>query len=250
MKWKDAAILLLQPNDRVIQECAYSWRERYAIPIRRCFSHPFSGRHPMAGTVPVGFTRLQSDSLAFSSLESKIIVVSHGHPDQVSNEQYGLDASQFAAHLAGWGLKNVGLLTFRNCLVGKARYLDNLLVHLNARGIGVGWILGYKDRASSVAIDPSWLSAAGCVQSSILLEPQHWLRHPVCNHPMANKRRPPPQTLAHEAVGFFDRVLREATNGRKKLSDEQRVKIVRGNRTVQPPGGSSRRYPAYLETAL
>lgn len=239
MKWNEAAVLLLQPADPTICECAYAWRRRYAIPADRCFSHRFPRGHRLAGQVPPGFTELDRRSLAFSDLGTKIIVVSHGNPYEVGNGNTAQGAPAFAAQLAAWGLREVGLLAFRNCLVGKRNFLDDLVVSLSTWRIGVGWLIGYKDKAYSVGINPGWLGRP----------PMATKKHEGCHHPDAGRRGLPPMTQAREASGFFDRLLREATNGTYKLPDERRVKIVRGNRFVLPPGGPSRRY-RMLETAV
>ncbi len=239
MKWNEAAILLLQPADPVICECAYAWRRRYAIPAGRCFSHRFPRGHRLAGQLPPGFTELGPDSLSFSDLGTKVIVVSHGNPYSVGNGNSQQDARAFAAQLAVWGLKEVGLLSFRNCLVGKRRFLDDLVEHLSNWRVGVGWLIGYKDAAYSVGIDPGWLTR----------RPMAVKEHEGCHHPASGKRRVRPMTQPREASGFFDRLLREATNGAYKRPDEKRVKIVRGNRFVFPPGGPTRRYHA-LETTV
>lgn len=245
MKWKEAAILLLQPDDQTIRECAYAWRKRYAVPAERCFSHRFSRRQVHGEPLPPGFTELGRNSLSFSGLETKLIIVSHGNPYEVGNGRTAQDAAAFAAQLAVWGLKEAGLLAFRNCLIGKRTFLDDLVMSLSTWGIGVGWLIGYKREAYSVRIDPSWLMASTNAAETILTESP-----PGCGHPLRGRRRPAPQTQPYEATGFFDRLLREATNGRRKLPDDRRVKIVRGNRFVLPPGGPSRRYTAFLETEV
>ena len=189
--------------------------------------------------MPPGFTELGRNALSFSDLGTKIIVVSHGNPHTVGNANTSLDAPAFAAQLAAWGLKEVGLLAFRNCLVGKRRFLDDLVEHLSAWRIGVGWLVGYKEAAYSVGIDSGWM----------MRPPTAVKKHEGCQHPAAGGRRLRPMTQAREAAGFFDRLLREATNGAYKRPDEKRVKIVRGNRFVLPPGGPTRRYRA-LETSV
>ncbi|WP_206953852.1 hypothetical protein [Trinickia acidisoli] len=246
MKWNEAAVLLLDPADATIRMCADAWRMRYAIPANRCFSHRFPGRHAWAGRLPPGYTEFARDSLSFSDLATKLIVVSHGRPEGVQNDDRFQSAPQFAEQLATWGLRKVGLLAFRSCLVGKGDFLDRLVAHLSYRHVDVGWLVGYKHEALSVGIDPGWLTIP-----TLILDTQLNEKHRGCTHPMAGKRRVGPSAVAHEATGFFDRLLREATNGRCKLPDEKRVKIVRGNRVVVPQEGPTRRYRrAMLETVV
>jgi hypothetical protein len=116
----------------------------------------------------------------------------------------------FSDYLKLWGLQTVGLLTFRGCWLGRGVFLDHLVTMLSMRGIGVGWLIGYTNRACQ------WRGT--------------W----------------------HECSGDRDEALREATGGRQKLPDSERVKVVKGNRNVVPPNGYSHRYPGQrtLETLV
>lgn len=245
MKWNDVAILLLDPADGTIRECANAWKKRYGISRDRSFSVPFARTHRRAGEILPGYKRLEAGSLSFSNLTTKLIVVSHGCPQGLFLGRTLLGAPDVAYQLAAWGLTSVGLLAFRGCLLGKANFLDRLVPSLSHANIEAGWLLGYKREAISLGIDPGWLETP-----RLLIDTQLNGKHEGCHHPMATERRAPPRVAAHEGIGFFDRLLREATGGRSKLPDEQRVKVVRGNRVVAPPNGSSPRYPAYLETPV
>jgi hypothetical protein len=81
---------------------------------------------------------------------------------------------------------------------------------LSARHIGVGWLIGYKDVSRTQTL--------------------------IVDTPLSGLR-----TTGYEAIGTRDLIVRDA---RRKLPDEARVKIVKGNRFVVPPGGPSRRYTA------
>ncbi|NRO98921.1 hypothetical protein GWC77_23735 [Paraburkholderia sp. NMBU_R16] len=239
------AILLLDPADGTIRECAKAWKARYGISRDRSFTVPIARTHRCAGEVLSNFQRLEPGSLSFSDLTTKLIVVSHGCPNGLFLGRTMLDAPDFANTLAAWGLTSVGLLAFRGCLLGKANFLDRLVPSLSYANIEVGWLLGYKREAISLGIDPGWLKTP-----RLPIDTQLNVKHEGCHHPMATERRKPPRVVAHEGIGFYDRLLREATQGRSKLPDEQRVKVVQGNRVVAPPNGSSPRYPAYLETLV
>lgn len=208
MKWKDAAIVLLDPADKVIRDAAYVWRERYDIPIARSFSFRYPRGGPLAGQVPLGFQPLDPGSLSFCDLGTKLIVVSHGLTDGLAVQRTLLGARETAKLLGAYGLKQVGLLAFKGCLLGKASFLDRLLAHLSAGNIGVGWLIGYKDVSRT--------------QTLLVDSPQTGLR-----------------TYGYEAIGTLDLVTRSANS---KLPDEDRVKIVKGNRFALPLAGPSGRY--------
>ena len=46
----------------------------------------------------------------------------------------------------------------------------------------------------------------------------------------------------HECSGKYDEAIQDASNGARKASDRERVKIVKGNCDVSPPNGYSSRY--------
>jgi hypothetical protein len=210
MKWKEAAIVLLDPADRVIRNAAYVWRERYQIPTERSFSFRYPRGRALAGEVPLGFQPLDPGSLSFCGLGTKLIVVSHGLPEGVALQRSILGAGEFSRLLSVCGLKEVGLLAFKGCLLGKGAFLDRLVAYLSTRNIGVGWLIGYKDVSRT--------------QTLIIDTPNSG-----------------PRTSGYEAIGTRDLMVRDA---RRKLPDSERVKVVKGNRFVVPPSGPSRRYNA------
>lgn len=210
MKWKEAAILLLDPADRVIRDAAYVWRERYRIPLDRSFSLRYPDGRPLAGQLPLGFQALTPGALSFSGLGTKLIIVSHGLPDGIALHRTLLGSREVAKLLAAGGLKEVGLLAFKGCLLGQGTFLDQLAAHLSSRNIGVGWLIGYKDVSRTRTL--------------------------ILNSPATG-----PRTYGYEAIGLQDLMVRDAVY---KLPDDQRVKVVRGNRLVVPPGGPGRRYSA------
>lgn len=210
MKWKEAAIILLDPADRVIRNAAYAWRERYQIPLERSFSLRYPDARPLAGHLPLGFQALTPGSLSFSGLGTKLIIVSHGLPEGLALHRTLLDSGGVAKLLAVCGLKEVGLLAFKGCLLGKGAFLDRLVAHLSSRNIGVGWLVGYKDESRT--------------RTLILDSPETG-----------------PRTYGYEAIGLQDLVVHDAVH---KLPDDKRVKIVKGNRFVVPPRGPGRRYGA------
>ena len=195
MKWNKAAIVLLDPYDRVIVKDALAWKARYQVPDQFCFSALDDD-----GRIPHGFIPLTSRCLSFSDAETKIILVSHGLPQGVWIRGSLRNAGVVSDWLKTWGVDAVGLLTFRGCYLGRARFLDDLATMLTVRGIRVGWLLGYRHEA--------W----------------QW------------------RGTWHECSGHYDGDIQDRTNGARKASDRERVKIVKGNCDVSPPNGYSRRY--------
>lgn len=200
MKWKQAAIILLDPDDPIINMDAYAWKQRYAIPDRRCFTLPHA-----SGCKVRGFTPITEGCLSFSDLKTKLIIVSHGLPEGISIARKTSDAVAVSGWLEQWGMREAGLIAFRGCLLGAAGFLQDLATMIAARRMGVGWLIGYRHEAHQ------WRGT--------------W----------------------HECSGPLDKRLRDLSGGMSKYSDDYRVRIVQGNRSVTP-GVYSRRYR--LETLV
>ncbi len=222
MKWNEAAIVLLDPVDRTTRVSAAAWRDRYQIPPERSFSLPYPSGGRLAGEVPPGFTALGPSSLSFSGLETKVMVVSHGVRAGLALSGVALNGGDVAALLAGYGLREAGLLAFKACWLGKSpsgclfwrrAFLDQLLTHLSRRDIGVGWLIGYKNVSRTHVV---------------------YIETPTVGL----------HAHAFEAIGPADEALRSQSNGRLKLGDDERVRVLRGNRCVVPPKGQSPRYSA------
>lgn len=143
MKWSKAAVVLLDPSDRVIANDAIAWKQRYQLPDECCFSFP-----DRDGGIPLGFMPLVPGCLGFSDVTTKIIIVSHGLPEGVALSGPPKNAGVISDWLKSWGVGAVGLLSFRGCLLGKAGFLGDLATMLTVRGIRVGWLLGYRHLAS------------------------------------------------------------------------------------------------------
>lgn len=142
MKWNRAVIVLLDPDDPVIANDAIAWKERYQLADASCFSVPNE-----KGRVPPGFVRLTRGCLRFSDVTTKIIIVSHGKPEGITVGGAPKNAGVVSDWLKTWGVAAVGLLTFRGCLLGQERFLDDLSTMLTVRGIRTGWLIGYRHRA-------------------------------------------------------------------------------------------------------
>lgn len=204
MKWKQAVIVVVDPADGPIAHLANACKSRYRVPSDRCFTV-----QPTPGFELKGFTPLTPGCLGFSDLSTKIIICGHGQSEGLCMSG-GIDLPEEGVKGAGvlsdllktWGLRAAGLVAFKSCLVGKARFLDELKQMCTVRGIRVGWLIGYRHTAWS------------------------WYR--------GDARR--------LVAGEVDRQLDWDTRGRQKMPDSYRVKIVKGNCFVLPTEARSARY--------
>lgn len=82
-------------------------------------------------------------SLTAVTKYSKLLLLGHGNEAAfaIGDKHYRpADLAQFLAYL---GLKEVGLISFRACLIGSGNYLDLFRDELNKKNIKVGWLKGY-----------------------------------------------------------------------------------------------------------
>ncbi|MGG1944762.1 hypothetical protein AB1286_08125 [Trinickia sp. NRRL B-1857] len=142
MKWKQAAIIMLDPNDPVINKDCYAWKQRYAVPDERCFTLPHA-----SGCKIRGFTPITEGCLSFSDLSTKLIIVSHGTPGGISIGRKISNAATVSGWLERWGLQEAGLIAFRGCKLGAAGFLQDLATMIAVRRMGVGWLIGYRHTA-------------------------------------------------------------------------------------------------------
>jgi hypothetical protein len=130
-KWSKYFILNLSMNDRQTSMHAGWWSYRYRIPITRFFVLAGSAGRSGHGT---------SSPLSEVDLTSKLIIIGHGHPWAIE----GMDHWQLAHKLFEFGLRRVGLISFKSCYLGVDSFLDDFAAALNARGVRFGWLIGYR----------------------------------------------------------------------------------------------------------
>jgi hypothetical protein len=209
MKWGKVIIILLDPDDAVIRRDALAWKYRYKVPGRLCFSIPSCDVN--SSKELENFNELKEGCLSLSDLSTKVIIVSHGNMKGVAFNGSTKNPDEFSDYLKLWGLQAAGLLAFRGCLLGRGIFLDSLKTMLSIGGVGVGWLIGYRHEANLMKVTRFKYG---------LFKTITW----------------------HECSGLDDLALRDATSGAQKFPDNERVKIVKGNRNVVPPNGYSRRY--------
>lgn len=207
MKWKQAVIVLVDPTDGAIAHLANAWKSRYGVPAERCFTV-----QPSPGFQLQGFTPVTPGCLGFSNLATKLIIVGHGDAEGLymgASMDLPAEGTKGAGVLSDllktWGLRAAGLVAFKSCLVGQARFLDDLRQMCTVRGIRVGWLIGYRHTAWS------------------------WYR--------GDARR--------IVSGELDKQLDWKTRGRQKMPDSYRVKVVKGNCFALPTEGRSPRYAVH-----
>jgi hypothetical protein len=136
MKWNDAAIIALDPRDPTVMRHAQAWRDRYSIPLDRCFAY--------SDTAVDGFRPLEAKSLSFAGLSTKLIVVCHGLERGLVVQGELVFAESMAGLLVAWGLRSVGLLSFKACLLGVGTFLNDVEADLRRRRVEIGWLIGYR----------------------------------------------------------------------------------------------------------
>jgi|KBSSwiStaDraftv2_1062776.scaffolds.fasta_scaffold07794_8 hypothetical protein len=137
-KWNKRYLIKLSP-DKVINESATTYRKYYSLPP----SDRFVDESSKADS---GWTTLSSGSLSAITLQDKLFIVAHGSPTHVAE----YTARSLADSLAGWGLDEVGLITFKCCHVGRDTFLEDFVKYAGrVSGIKIGWVKGYRGAAQT-----------------------------------------------------------------------------------------------------
>jgi hypothetical protein len=147
-KW-DQLYFLKYHGDEIIDESA----EMYTT---------FFGQVPSDHKITTGesdgtWTSVDDQPFAFGkvTISDKLFIVSHGEANGELGE--GNNADTLARDLKMWGLRKVGLITFKCCNLGRGGFLDMFISACTRRGITIGWAKGYTGRASTergIAGDP------------------------------------------------------------------------------------------------
>ena len=138
MKWNNLYLIKLSP-DKIINESSTTYRKYYSIPKGRRFV-PLNDQQEKT-KADSGWTILGQGSLSGLTLSDKLMIVAHGSHTDVAGRQYNVLANE----LEGWGLQEVGLITFKCCNVGRLKFLEDFVRFAGTvSGIKIGWVKAYR----------------------------------------------------------------------------------------------------------
>ena len=133
-KW-DELYFLKYDGDSIIDESA----EIYA----KFFNQVPSDHKITNGESGGGWSSAEEFPFVFSkvSIADKLFIVSHGESNGEIGD--GKSADILTRDLKTWGLKKVGLITFKCCNLARGGFLEQFVASCSRRGIIVGWVKGY-----------------------------------------------------------------------------------------------------------
>jgi hypothetical protein len=134
-------------SKRIIKNAARDYVNHYHIPLRRCFSNRRKDYHHVFD--PEGFLPLQADCLLNVKENDKLFIVAHANENVVG----GFNAGELANQLHTWGLRNVGLVTFKACNVGTREFLQDFVNAAATKAIVIGWAKGYRGECKTLFTD-------------------------------------------------------------------------------------------------
>lgn len=123
MKWNDVTLVGLTDDFSTFCPGYYGLKRRYNIPDARCFFPP------------------HANCLANLTLDSKLIIMGHGIPQKMEDRTPG-ELVQYLVQTLG--LRTVGVISFKTCLIGDGKFLEDFVMRANRYGLKVGWLVGYK----------------------------------------------------------------------------------------------------------
>jgi hypothetical protein len=119
------------------QKIARSMAKRYGAGKDDCFSYKFPFE---------GFPDVSESCFKSCDSRTKLMICGHGHKlgmASAGSDDYDYEARHIAGILQGTGMKQVGLISFKACDIGKKEFLENLLRALKGT-VDVGYVIGYK----------------------------------------------------------------------------------------------------------
>lgn len=72
------------------------------------------------------------------TMSDKLIIVSHADPDGLAE----IEQTELVQRLLQYGLRNVGVIKFHSCELGKNTWLDDFAIQLMGKGVRFGWVSG------------------------------------------------------------------------------------------------------------
>jgi hypothetical protein len=139
MNWDNLYLMKLSP-DWIINETASTYRRYYNVPKAQRFVPPGESTKRDRD-----WTRLRPNSLDGLTMEDKLMIVAHGS-ETMCDKWYPRD---LADELRGWGLTEIGLITFKVCYIGRGTFLETFVKWAGSHSkIQVGWVKGYRGPCS------------------------------------------------------------------------------------------------------
>ena len=138
MTWTNLFLIKLSP-DNIINDTASGYSKYYTIPKSNRFVVPGESEKKNRD-----WSILGKNSLKQITLRDKLMIVAHGGVDNVATKNY----EDLALALYNWGLREVGLITFKCCLVGRSDFLEQFVRYVGPDDtIKIGWVKGYRGPA-------------------------------------------------------------------------------------------------------
>jgi len=139
-------------DKNIITESALRYAAYKHIPLQRRFTtrkresdqrskfdiRPFSHKNE--------FNFVSENSLTPVTERDKLFIFAHADDSEVGFAE----AKHLAGMLVAFGLRKVGLITFKACEVGSGTFLENFVAALERRAVIIGWAKGYKGEARTV----------------------------------------------------------------------------------------------------
>lgn len=137
--WKDVFLLILDDRDVAVRSCISACKKRYEIPESHVIKITKYSRGLVTGR-----------ELSGVSLHSKLIVISHGTKNVLHTCFQGdINHFEFFELVLELGLKEVGVISFKACNIGKGNFLENFRAEL-CHELEIGYLLAYKGPAVTV----------------------------------------------------------------------------------------------------
>jgi hypothetical protein len=151
-KWSNVFLVVLQKDaDQWVRkipiyDSANSYQAWYNVPKTRKFTNTTGETET--------FSFLDSQSLSPITLDDKLMIFAHGNEAKLGPFD---SAADLCKGLYSWGLRKIGLITFKACLIGKGDFLEAFERQCSKpeSSIEVGWLKGY---CGSARTEYSWSS--------------------------------------------------------------------------------------------
>lgn len=152
MKWGNLFLIKLSP-DKVIDDSSEVYREWERVPDKQKWADPKSD-----GWQELYKGCFSDGGVPTPTIKDKVMIIAHGSTTHVGTESSavenpggaGYNAHDLAYWLNRWGIKEIGLLTFKCCYVGAGNFLEDFVRALGTNNLKVGWVKGYKGVASTI----------------------------------------------------------------------------------------------------